>query len=169
MGCMLSPLGAQGKGKGIHVKHDICKDQFTQAASKGTEGKTVGGQFETYGVCQILHLARGNSGCTYRLGNERLESSTTKRDLGILIDSKLDMSQQCPSSQEGQLCPGGHRAKHHQLVEGDSQQTGFRMRYLAEAVLLTDHSDLAVTSVLISLALVEFDTLEHEILAPLCH
>lgn len=51
----------------------------------------------------------------------------------------------------------------------DSQQTGIRMRYLAEAVLLTDRGDLAVTSVLISLALLEFDTLEHEILAPLCH
>lgn len=51
----------------------------------------------------------------------------------------------------------------------DSQQTGIRIRYLAEAVLLTDRSDLAVTSVLISLALLEFDTLEHEILAPLWH
>lgn len=43
------------------------------------------------------------------------------------------------------------------------------MQYLAEAVLLTDRSDLAVTSALISLALLEFDTLEHEILAPLFH
>lgn len=43
------------------------------------------------------------------------------------------------------------------------------MWYLAEAVLLTDCSDLSVTSVLISLALLEFDTLEHEILAPLCY
>lgn len=51
----------------------------------------------------------------------------------------------------------------------DSQQTGIRMWYLAEAVLLTDCGDLAVTSVLISLALLEFDTLEHEILAPLCY
>lgn len=51
----------------------------------------------------------------------------------------------------------------------DSQQTGIRMRYLAEAILLTDRSDLAVTSVLISLALLEFDTLEHEILDPLYH
>lgn len=50
-----------------------------------------------------------------------------------------------------------------------SQQTGIRMRYLAEAILLTDSSDLAVTSVLISLALLEFDTLEHEILDPLYH
>lgn len=36
MGCTLGSLGTQGKGKGIHVKHDFCKDQSTQAASKGT-------------------------------------------------------------------------------------------------------------------------------------
>ncbi|KAJ7413508.1 rna-directed dna polymerase from mobile element jockey-like [Willisornis vidua] len=56
-----------------------------------------------------LHLRWGNPGCTYRLGNETLESSTTERHLEILVHGKLNMSQQCPGSQEGKPCPGGIR------------------------------------------------------------
>ncbi|KAJ7417178.1 hypothetical protein WISP_65802 [Willisornis vidua] len=67
------------------------------------------------GKYQIRHLGCGNPGCLYRLGNEMLESSAMERDLGVLVDDKWNMSQQCPGSQEGQPCPGGHQAQHHQL------------------------------------------------------
>lgn len=42
--------------------------------------------------CQIQHLGRGNPGCLYRLGEERLESSPIERELDVLVD-KLNLSQ----------------------------------------------------------------------------
>ena len=60
--------------------------------------------------CWILHLGHGNPGCTYRLGNERLERSSAERDLGIQVDSKLNMSQQCAlASKRANRALGGIR------------------------------------------------------------
>ncbi|KAF4797967.1 hypothetical protein TURU_068545 [Turdus rufiventris] len=59
------------------------------------------------GKWQILLLGPSNPGWMDNVGNEMLESSTVKRDLGVLVSGKLNMSQQCPGSQEGQACPGG--------------------------------------------------------------
>jgi len=43
----------------------------------------------------VLHLGRNNCTHQYRLGADLLERSSVVKDLGVLVDNTLAMSQQC--------------------------------------------------------------------------
>lgn len=75
--------------------------------------------FQTKGANAGLCTCGGITLGINTLGADLLESCSVEKDLGVLVDNKVLMSQQCPWDQESQRYPGVHQKEHCQQIRGD--------------------------------------------------
>lgn len=77
-------LGGVAKSPKSHavIQHNL--DRLSDKNLKVQQGKL-----------EVLHMGKNNSRHQYMLWVTQTESSSSKKDLGVLVDTKMNISQQC--------------------------------------------------------------------------
>lgn len=64
-------------------------------------------------TCKVLHLRKHDPGAQCSLGSTHLGSSSVERDLWVLVDYKLNVSEGCAAVAKEAKDAGWHQQGHH--------------------------------------------------------
>ena len=48
-----------------------------------------------FGICKYLHTGHGNLDANYKMGDAVLGTTVTEKDLGVIINADMKVSEQC--------------------------------------------------------------------------